>query len=282
MAMIARSSILKAVPIESDSASDHSLFLTVSGNRVGSTYLEFMLDCLPDVRTDYEFQWRKSTRTPLHIALDTPGFDLSSKLTEIAGDSYVGGSKLVVPPEDDLGVKDFKALRRALISELSLVHIGRRYLDSYLSKLMNLGHLRNPEGIEPKNEIHIWLQESLKDDLGIPGNGKLSVDEDDLLRDLKKRYRHDALFFSLNDGSRPYMYVEYSEIESKFEEIVAFISSNATGPQISKILKSPPTKMLPRVEFSDHLENYTRVCEIGDYFESKRQRLIRCRKNRTK
>ncbi|NQU65637.1 MAG: hypothetical protein HQ517_15325 [SAR324 cluster bacterium] len=267
----------KTIFRRSRSQSGHHLFLTVSANRSGSTYLELMLNCLPDARTDFEFQWTDNPPTRLHVAMKSPDFDLKSKLVEIADGLPIGGSKMVVPGVASLGSKDFREIREALIPEISIIHIGRKYVDSYLSKLRNIGHLRNPEGVLLDNESREWLQETLPNKSAC---GKVHVDEDELWRDLRCRYRHDSLFFSLNDGSRPYFYVEYSEIGEKFGEIVRFLHSRTTSKRINEILKRPPTMKLPKIDYSTIVDNFSRVYEIGMHFETMRQRLIRYNQSR--
>jgi hypothetical protein len=248
-------------------------FITLSGNRCGSTWLQFMFNCLPDVSADFEAQLVNEVPTSFHIALKSAQTNLYNIFDKLADDSkcQIAGTKLVVPPSHLLNFSDIEFLRNTIDKNTAIIQIGRKYLDSCLSKLRNAGHLQNDNGMSPPKHTQQWLRK----DPPLSITEKISVDLEWLKNDLEIRLRHDELFLCLAEDLRKYTYVEYNDIKHKFSSLVAFIGSQASDIEISEILSAPPTKKLPNWNVEESILNFSEINKIGDIYERHRIELLK-------
>lgn len=246
-----------------------SYFLIVSGNRCGSTWLEFMLNMLPDVSLEYEVQWTDQYLSDLHISMKQEGFDVQRMFDLISAESCVVGSKLVFPPHLSVLTDEAAEFNRIIGNNISIIHIGRPYIESYLSKLRNGGHLRNKLGGEPPVESKRWLVDEYKETV-LTDNTKINLVLDEVERDFQCRLQNDQFNLSLNNGIRPYFYTEYCNIADNFSHIVSIIGSHADDNQIKEILAAPPTQKLPYINYKSCIQNYGELMRLSDCYEKKR------------
>ena len=128
--------------------------MIVSGNRCGSTLLECMLGELADVSVDFEFQWTDKVPTPAHVSLMQQN-DIKSFLRESLPKNRILGSKLVVPPVHSISNKNISDLSK-IFKNIFIIHIGRNYFDSFLSKYRGSGHVKSEHYHQDGKRIEGW------------------------------------------------------------------------------------------------------------------------------
>jgi hypothetical protein len=255
-----------------------ALFLILSGNRCGSTWLTFMLNALPDVRAEFEFQWADAVPSELHVAMKRPGFDLQSALTAVSESGSIRGSKMVFAGSRRLSTADYTAIRAAIPDGIKVVHLSRNYFDSFLSKFRNAGHMRNREGVDPPQRCAAWLVQQptawYRKPQHLDDGAREAIDPDVLIADLTSRLANEEFCCSLAARAPDYMIVDYVNLASRFEGIARHVGSQASQDEVQEIVLRQPTSKLPPMDYSLFIANFTVVAQIGAEFEIKRQELL--------
>jgi len=231
-----------------------------------------MVNALPDVRTDYEFQWYDGPLTHMHVSMKQPNFDLRATLLRIVGVGHIFGTKITVPGTQRLSGDDFMKMSFLITPDIKLVHLSRTYLDCFLSGLRDAGHLRNPEGLAAPPHLGVQLKTQVTTDAKTLRPGRLDIDA--VKNELSIRFSNDLLLTSLAQRGANYMAVDYGDVEERFADVARHIGSEATDDQISEIVRRPATKKLPEVDYSKIFENFDEARRLGDVFEARRKALI--------
>lgn len=245
-----------------------SYFLLVSGNRTGSTWLEMSLNALPDVSASLEMQWTDRAPSNLHVAMQASGFDLIRTLDRIAKRRRVAGSKLVLPGQDD--VMNLQGIGAALPEQVRIVHLSRRYIDSFMSRLRNGGHLRNPGATQ---ENHPWLAENFRETV-FAGDEKIAIDLHDAERNFERRLAYDQQLTLIGNNGRPYMFVDYQELAAKFTAIARHVGSQSSDEELSHVVADPPTRKLPPIRYADYVSNFEELVILGEAYEQRRREIL--------
>lgn len=247
---------------------DSTYFLIVSGNRAGSTWLELSLNALQDVSASLEMHWAKTAPTPLHVAMLEPGFDLLRKLDQLRDGRSVAGSKLVLPGQDRL--ENIDGIPDRIPELLRIVHLSRRYVDSYLSRVRNGGHLRNADGV---GSAHPWLSDSLVEKT-FCSSEPIELDLLEARGNFERRLSYDEQIRRLDNGHRKYLLVDYESLAAQFRDIARHVGSNADDGELLKVISAPPTRKLPTIEYKKLICNYEELIELSSEFERRRQAIL--------
>ena len=247
---------------------EQSYFLIVSGNRTGSTWLELSLNVLHDVSAAFEMQWTETAPTPFHVAMRSPGFDILRTLDDLREGHRVAGSKLVLPGQVDLD--DIENIPNLVPEEVRIVHLSRRYMDSYLSRIRNAGHLRNPAG---KGSRHPWLADVVVEETFCETDA-IDLDLDDARNNFQRRLAFDEQFSRFDDAQHRYFYVDYETLAACFRDIARHVGSGVQDTEIQSVIDAPPTRKLPPIQYANLVRNFDELVSLGTEFESKRQALL--------
>jgi hypothetical protein len=260
---------------------EHSgtVFLILSGNRCGSTWLTFMLNALPDVAAEFEFQWREDVPSELHVAMKRPGFDLRAALTAISDAVPIRGSKLVCAGSRRFEDADYRGIRDAVPDGIKLVHLTRPYLESFLSKFRNAGHRVNADGVAAPRQSRAWLLDQplswYRKPQHMQDGDCVAIDAESVTADLSNRLANDEFFLSFRDRRSDYMLLEYRDIATRFREVAAHVGSRSSIEQVEDIVSRPPTSKLPAMDYAAFIANFDELAAIGADYEAQRQALFR-------
>lgn len=244
-------------------------FLIIGNGRTGSTWLLTSLDLLHDVSARKEIKWEK------------PSFFASSNIHEIINrqssmrkvieslpcddsvPTHIRGSKLIFDPDIFYCAPVFSDLAKIIEKDFKLILLKRDYLDAWLSwKVRGVYHEVNSEA-DLRCQHPDPMLEAIKNMVKPPsvsltlhhGGTALSDHDGDsvayslmtAIDDLVQAYVNDIQGLALI-RARGGMIVNYSDIKSKFGDIVRFIGSSSNTEQIEKIILSPQTRKLPSLD----------------------------------
>lgn len=263
----------KAVEEESVNDNIEQQFLIVANPRTGSTWLELMLNCLPDVDADLEFKWSNQDNVMLSIdetltpTLTNPLFSLIfSEALHSISHGNITGSKLVV--DFNVELPNFDILRRSLdAKKIKIIHLTRNYHEIIESVRHGYVHVKNDSHVGTKNAR--LLSVLSVDNIHIqPLDNPEYMPEEMLLSALDALFKTDVFFKSL-ENEFEYMSVDYSYINQDFYKIARFIGSAVDEAFIPHLLSNPPTKKRS-LPFKPDIDGYS--YELIEVYE-------RCRKN---
>lgn len=227
-------------------------FLIVSNARAGSTWLEMMLGCLPDVAADNEFKWRpKYVPQPVHVVIPDGQFRCADALDRIAPDFPVVGSKLVLDPVEH-APDEYRALGRTIGPEIRVVHLSRSLTEVYYSWCRGVYHVVDKPRLYhvlEKNRCDHGTpgrppRETLKDiescsdsATGYPNAGGRWVNPADCERDVKVLLAHEQWMAEFARSHPRSVRVDYADIPVAFPAIARHVGSRATGAEIADALR---------------------------------------------
>lgn len=245
-------------------------FITISGNRAGSTWFQHMMNSLEGVCSDYEAQIERTVPTPQHLPLLAPNFSLETTLVNLAkeSNSIISGTKVVLPGTKRYEQSDFDILFE-MLTDFQIIHIGRDYFDCYYSKFLNRGHLLNENGVPPAKHTEYWLSSSPKNHFT-----EKTIDKEALIRDLENRLNNDSLIFKNFSKEKNYKYIEYNDIKDRFIEITKEITPKIEEEKALETLNNPATIKHKKIEKKDSIKNYEEIKEIEETYKIKRNKLI--------
>jgi hypothetical protein len=243
-------------------------FCIISANRCGSTWLQFMLNALPKIASDYEMNWTAGRLSTHHRSLkDESLLDILAPLMG-KGINAVG-SKLVLAPPHDVRSQDSKAMRKRLVEADLIIRLHRPLFDSFYSKYIGGGHLRNEKNSVVPECTGAWLndKEYFSERNAMPVH---ALDLDYLECDLKKRLEIESIINSVSDAAKC-ISVAYSDITNRFYEIALALDPSVNQGDVNAQLESPPTVRIPKLEPQQLFTNWVIVNEMAGYYESIRE-----------
>ncbi|SBT16329.1 hypothetical protein MGA5115_00409 [Marinomonas gallaica] len=245
-------------------------FVTISGNRAGSTWYQHMMNSIKGVSSDYEAQLEMNVPTPQHLPLLKESFSLENILESLASEeqSHVVGTKIVLPGIRRYTDSDFEFLKR-ILSDYHIIHIGRDYFDSYYSKFLNRGHLLNEQGRKPAKHTKYWLSKEEKNTF-VPRE----IDLKELEKDLSNRLNNEKLILKHLKTKKNYQHIEYDKIPEFFIDSALKICKEIDKKSLEEALKSPSTKKHKEIKKSDSINNYSQVIEIENEYRMLRKELF--------
>ncbi|MEZ0370695.1 MAG: sulfotransferase domain-containing protein [Candidatus Sericytochromatia bacterium] len=248
-------------------------FLSVSGNRCGSTWLEFMLNQLPGVRTDFEFQWVSTPPSELHVAMDQPGFDIDRAFGRISPTTPHVGSKLVFPGQNPAwSATDQAGLRRVLAPDIRIIHVSRSYKDAYLSWRRGSGHVKNTQCEIQTTGIQKWLWSEYQDTF-FSETRPIALDLDECRRNFEHRLIAEKFYCSLAQSHRYYQ-VRYENIGKEFKQILDFLDIAYQDQVINRLVNNPPTQKLPRMDYQRAVTNFDAYLDLAGSYDAQRLELL--------
>jgi len=123
--------------------------------------------------------------------------------------------------------------------------------------------------LESRQERHPWLASKLVESR-FKKNVSVMPKVEDVRIQLDRRLRHDEIALRFNDGTRPFLHVDYTQIAEKLPEIARFIGSSASEERVREIVDTPPTVKVPKMDMRRRLRNFDELSALGEEFEAKR------------
>ena len=150
-----RTRLFSQIEVKKIKKESPTYFLIVANPRTGSTWLQLMLDSLPDVKSDFEFKY--SNQDSLEFLADNTLYPnltsnvLSPTYTEILNANIKGkikGSKLIM----DLNLQslDLQTLRKLIDpNKVKIIHLVRNYQDIIESVSNGMYHVLDKKNVVP-------------------------------------------------------------------------------------------------------------------------------------
>jgi hypothetical protein len=171
--------------------------------------------------------------------------DVADFLETLASNTPTVGSKFVF--DTCLSRSEARSFREKLGADVKIIHLTRSYRDVFLSRRRGFYHLLNAaESAQLGKHIKTAIINARPPD-NTPTIEARIVDPLTCSKELNQYVHNDALVAQLLARGRPYLHVEYAEINSKLAEIARFIGSAATPAEIAYIIDHPPVLKLPSV-----------------------------------
>lgn len=256
-------------------------FLIVSNGRTGSTWLETMLGELPDVEVDYEFKWApRYPSSPSHMVIPSKDFSCSQALEGISSTAPIVGSKLVLDPSMWLDRNDdeYRELKATIDKDIRIIHLKRNYADTFFSHCRGYANMLRVRDRSANSKILASIENSLSEDTKynlvrkmIRDKKKQAVPPIACVVHMKALLENDKWIAILREQRVHFIDIDYSEIPSRFAEIVKFIGSGASKGKINDVLRNSPTKKLPSVRASEYIQNAEEIVKISYVFEAKKR-----------
>lgn len=246
-------------------------FLIVANPRTGSTWLELMLNCLPDVDADLEFKW--SNQSNLILSIDdivTPTLTNSiysltfSEALDAISKGNITGSKLIIDFNAEL--PDFKVLYRSLDpKKIRIIHLTRNYHEIIASVRYGFYHVKNENHIETKKtRLYSVLGSE------VIAHESPEMPQEALLSYIDALFKIDVFFKSL-ENEFEYMSIDYSRINQDFYKTAKYIGSSVDEEFVLHLLSNPPTKKVqPPYKQGPHNDSY----ELIERYEQYRKNLL--------
>lgn len=273
----------------------HQQFLIIANPRTGSTWLELMLNCLPDVTADLEFKWSnqqnlianvKDTLYPMltgNIFSPTfseallllnksniTGFRAFFRALPFLSKRSITGSKLII--DFNAEHPDFEALRNKIDPDkIKIIHLTRNYHEIIESVGNGYYHVGNKENTGNKHSKLSSVLMSENNLLNVQMEKKhLNIDQSYLTNYLDALLNTD-LFLKTFENKCQYIRVDYTEVNKRFYEIVKFIGSSAEKNLIEEILSNPPTKKVSQLLPERATIVDANLIELIDCYEQRRK-----------
>lgn len=283
-------------------------FLIVCNGRTGSTWLETMLGCLPEVAVDYELKWN-----PIGYEL-LPHLKVIPNQASCCGDILRGlsdqhpvvGSKLVLDKRS-YSPSEFSDLHQAIDHDIRIIHLVRDYYEIVLSWYRGVYHILNENASNGESEANSEIYKSIakgdsrkdfnllekasyvmrllkqftqtRDPLPIMqllnrhGFANFDTSDREIQKfkiDLEHCLANDRWAQTLHQSNKDYCVVRYSEIPKAFPSLVKFIGSNAPDSLVHEILENPISKKLPPKEPKLLCSSPDRLKEMCNEFNHRR------------
>jgi hypothetical protein len=227
-----------------------------------------MLNALPNITSDYEMNWTTGRLSTHHRSLkDESLLDILAPL--VGKESNAIGSKLVLAPQHDIRLQESVAIKQRLVEADMIIHLHRPLFDSFYSKYIGGGHLRNENNTIVPECTGSWLN----DKEYFSGRNAMPVhalDLDYLERDLEKRLEIESIINSVSDRAGC-ISVAYSDIKERFYEIALRLNPSVSEAEVCAQLESPPTVCIPKPKPQMLFSNWIEINEMADYYESIRE-----------
>jgi hypothetical protein len=292
-------------PLSTEAArlmADKIAFLILSNPRTGSTWLQTSLGDLPDVAVNYELKWGPIMHvepTGVQRTIRDKTVSCRSLLTSISQSSRIVGSKLVLSGAVPIPTEQASDLAGTIDPDIRIMHLTRPYFD-ILSSSFGHGavHLIDRPYLESKDagmvqELQSNSQPKLR---AIPEKSAQTVIDDVVLYQLArvrrrlgigKPFRYVPyeniisllLIFFVNDiallevrrRAKQWLHIRYSDVISRFHEIVAFVGSQAEQSRVQYIIEHPVTRKLDAVR-GDLMANHRSIRRVANLLDEARDR----------
>jgi hypothetical protein len=250
-------------------------FLVMSNARSGSTWLESMLGELDDVRVDFEFKWRPVgyDPQPIHVVIPDGEFSCSRALQRISADAPVVGTKLVLDPRPHAR-EEYEALEKTIEEEIRIIHLKRDYTDTFCSLLRGCFNALSDPDRHGDSELIRTLRHHTENDVETAltrwRSEAREVPPDQVEYNMQVFLDNDEWIAGLSKGRARFMELDYREIKERFPEVAKFVGSSAPAEAVEKVLDNPVTMKLPSLAPWETITNYTRIIEIGNVYEQRK------------
>lgn len=288
-------------------------FLIVGNGRTGSTWLETMLGCLPEVAVDYELKWNPiGYELPPHLrVIPNRPSGCGDLLLEIGGDHSIVGSKLILDKRLH-SPSEYADLHATIDRDIRIIHLVRDYYDVVLSWYRGVYHVLNENATSEESDKSSEIYKSISGEkssteprfveklaylvnyprdylrtgdplpilqfLNRHGLGNFDTTDREMAKfktDLEYCLANDMWAHSLCHSHPHYCSVRYSEIPQDFTSMTRFIGSNASESSIQEILDNPISKKLPPKDARLLCSSPERLKELCTEFNRRRDSLAR-------
>ena len=247
-------------PISSDA---RIRFMICGNGRSGTTFLTLALNNLPDVAADFEFVWRPDFRTITNVHKIIPSrFTQVSVMLDNAFPEVTApiiGSKLVMSPRF-YGALELCDMMITMDPDLRIIHLDRSSEDILTSYLKAQGS--TPNVTDADTPTSTLLRFSKRDYTRQGARGKTVINVNSVISMLSQINKIARFLHIFKKTHQAYMYLEYRDINSRWDEICDFIGTRATPDERRRALEAVPIQKNPKISLAEIYENHADITKV--------------------